>query len=243
MAINIPQMQPGCPWSELSSWMLPNVKWCEAQQCSWIVEPLNTWSNFSYIILGFIMWYLARKEGSKTMALFGPSAIACGSFSFLYHMSYTFVFQVGDFLGMYIFTGLICLLNMRRLGWISVENQVKYFLAFIVFFTALTPVVHFLGLPIQGIVFIHVIFFIWSEFKLRNLNKFKPNYKWLYLGLFFIIIAISNTLLDLTRTICDPHGWYQGHAVWHLLSAIAVACTYPFFRQFDLDNFTGPEKN
>ena len=80
----VPPMQDGCPWSELSHFAPPNVKWCEAQVCGWIVEPANTWSNLAYILLGALllwraagstnvqdMWYVNEKIPTQIMAFPG----------------------------------------------------------------------------------------------------------------------------------------------------------------------------
>lgn len=33
--------------------------------------------------------------------------------------------------------------------------------------------------------------------------------------------------------LCDPNTFFQGHGVWHLLSAVAVGCLYMYFRAED----------
>jgi hypothetical protein len=36
-----------------------------------------------------------------------------------------------------------------------------------------------------------------------------------------------------TRTWCDPwHPWLQGHAFWHVLSALCLFAAYFHYRQF-----------
>jgi hypothetical protein len=29
-------------------------------------------------------------------------------------------------------------------------------------------------------------------------------------------------LLDITKTVCSPNSWLQGHAIWHLAGAISL---------------------
>ena len=48
-------LSPGCPWYELSELRLPNFDWCEAQRCSYVVEPANAWSNLAYVIVGLVL--------------------------------------------------------------------------------------------------------------------------------------------------------------------------------------------
>src|SRR4051812_39077167 len=73
----VPSMQDGCPWSELSHLAPPNLKWCEAQVCGWIVEPANTWSNLAYGLLGAALLVARRDRLART---FGQAQLAVGAF-------------------------------------------------------------------------------------------------------------------------------------------------------------------
>ena len=75
--MEVPSLAPQCPWYELSEMAKPNVKWCEASQCSWITEPANTWSNLAFVFSGMIIWYLARKKGQKEPGTFWASCYFC----------------------------------------------------------------------------------------------------------------------------------------------------------------------
>src|SRR6476469_2090017 len=100
---------PSSPWYTLSEMRRPNVKWCEGQNNSWIIEPANTWSNLAYLIVGFILLQKARKDQSKGLKAYGPVLIALAFCSGIFHTSYTFVFQILDFFGMYLLTYLMLL--------------------------------------------------------------------------------------------------------------------------------------
>ena len=115
-AVRDTHLTPGCPWWALSELRLPNVDWCEAQRCSWIVEPANTWSNLAYLIVGLALWWIARGSSSRQLRFFGPAALIVGFSSGIYHASYTFVLQILDFFAMYVFCYLLITLNLRRLG-------------------------------------------------------------------------------------------------------------------------------
>jgi hypothetical protein len=41
--------------------------------------------------------------------------------------------------------------------------------------------------------------------------------------------------LDVTRTWCDPHSLLQGHAIWHVLSAICLGFAFLHYRQLEAD--------
>jgi hypothetical protein len=45
-----------------------------------------------------------------------------------------------------------------------------------------------------------------------------------------LALAQTFSTLDLTRVWCDPDNHVlQGHALWHLLSAVAIAFVYRFY--------------
>ena len=50
------------------------------------------------------------------------------------------------------------------------------------------------------------------------------------LGLILIVVALKIRTLDVQKVGCDPHSPFQGHAVWHLLTALSSFCSYAFFR-------------
>jgi hypothetical protein len=41
--------------------------------------------------------------------------------------------------------------------------------------------------------------------------------------------AALASLADVTRAWCDPASWLQGHALWHVLSALALAQLFRFY--------------
>ena len=49
-------------------------------------------------------------------------------------------------------------------------------------------------------------------------------------GFVLMFVAIKIRTLDVQKIDCDPYSWYQGHAVWHLLTALSSFSSYAFFR-------------
>jgi len=55
--------------------------------------------------------------------------------------------------------------------------------------------------------------------------------KWLAIGL--LLFASGYAIWNLFQTgtaLCNPHSWFQGHAVWHLLTAIATLAIFQYFQ-------------
>lgn len=230
--MEIPPLQEGCPWYELSSLALPNVKWCEAQQCSWITEPANTWSNLGYVGIGVALVAAAASSGNRLMRIFGLTQLAIGVSSFVYHASYTFVLQVLDFWAMYLFCVLLVVFNLRRLGWVSAGRQWRLYASGVAFFTVLTLIFRRLDLPIQTLVGFLVLAMLGTEV-IAWLRRSAPiRYRYFVLSLGLIAVAATFSALDASRVFCDPDHFLQGHAIWHVLSALSLLACFKFYDQF-----------
>lgn len=50
------------------------------------------------------------------------------------------------------------------------------------------------------------------------------------LGIVLLVVAIQIRALDVAKVNCDPYSIWQGHALWHLLTATSSLCLYFYFR-------------
>jgi hypothetical protein len=221
-----PPLPPGCPWSGFTP---PNVDWCEEELCAWIVNPADTWSNLAYVALGLWMWRAAR--GRADLRLFGPASIAVGAFSFAYHASYTWALQFLDFVGMFLFCFLVIARNATRLGWIESPREPRFFALGVAGASALVPVLFELGVAIQLTVAACIAVALVQEAALARRAASPAGRSRDYAaGLALLALAGLASLLDVTRTWCDPADhWLQGHAIWHVLSALALAALFRFY--------------
>ncbi len=203
------------------------------QRCAWVVEPANTWSNLAYVLVGFGLFAVARDSPSPHLRAFAPAAIAVGVASGIYHASYTFVLQILDFLGMYVFCYLLLTLNLRRLGLLGPDDWWRRFWQLVAGTTVLTVALDFLEVPIQGLVFLLIVAIVASELWIwRRGQGAALRFFGLSMGLIFAGAVFS--VLDLTRAWCDPmHPFLQGHAVWHVLSALCLFVAFFHYRQFE----------
>jgi hypothetical protein len=228
--MQIPQLPTNHPWYFMSSRGLPNVKWCEETLMGWITEPANTWSNLAFLIVGWIIFSQAKKSKNVFLKYFAVAAILCGLGSGLYHASYNFIFQVGDFLGMYLIFFLPLLLNVQRLG-IQIKKPLVTYSALVVLYTVLTVIFYYQNIPIQLLIVSILIAIIGTEFILYNKNR-APNYTNFFLSLMSLGIGATFSALDVTRTVCDPQNHiFQGHATWHLFSALTIYFNFKFYQE------------
>ena len=189
--------------------------------------------NLAYVLVGVALWIAARRSSSPHLRSFAPAAVLVGLASGIYHASYTFVLQILDFAGMYLFLYLLITLNLRRLGRLAGNGWRARFWQLVLGTTLFTVALDFLEVPIQGIVFVLIIALVASEVALwRRGHAAALHFFGLAMGL--ISAGAVFSLVDVTRTWCDPaHPFLQGHAIWHVLSALCLFAAYFHYRQFE----------
>jgi hypothetical protein len=206
------------PWESLRQFGLPNIRWCEAHTHGWIAEPANTWSNLIYIILGLVLLWRQRKNAIISDGLIGSSLVFLGCASFVYHMSFTFILQIGDFVGMFMLLGYCVAFNLKRAGGRRNIHLIAWGLVFLFFIPF--SIMRLYGIAYQSLIPLFVILLLVTEWKAR---KFDPlPLKKFWLGLSLIGISFICTISDAKRWWCMPESMLQGHAFWHLFSALAI---------------------
>jgi hypothetical membrane protein len=229
--MDVPPLPDGCPWS---GWALPNVNWCEENLCAWVVNPANTWSNVAFIVMGIIMIVVARRHRDVVLEIFGPTSIVLALVSGIYHASYTFFFQVFDFTGMFLYISLPLMLNMRRLGKVGTRGVLIWFVVISTVLTLLLIPLAQTGFPIQATIFVLILVVVIQEGILWKRGADQPDRRWFFAALGLLAIAATFSTLDVTRTWCEPSNHIvQGHALWHLFSALGLLAAFFFYRQFD----------
>ena len=229
--IPLPQA-PGCPWHGMT---LPSIQFCEANLCSWITQPANTWSNLVYFFIGYWMWRNSRNHSGRISRLIGPIVFLIGMGSFFFHASATFVGQFFDIGFMFLFSSLIVAMNLRRAGWIKPSQEMRVFSGLAVFGTMLLLLIHESGIPLFAT---EICVFVALELKLAfGGKKGAFNYRELKLAVLFLILSQVAWQLDFRGIVCDENNhWLQGHAAWHILNSIAFIWFYKFTVRLESKN-------
>lgn len=209
--------------------------WCEAPRIgSWILEPVNTWTNLSFIFFGIFILQraLVKKREDHLLinpfftSVFGLGMIFLGIGSGFFHASRTFLGEWVDILGMYVVSMYFLLFNFIRTRQIDEKTFLSLYLAglalggAIIYFLPRFAIVFF-GAQL-AFTFFHCIYIQ------RKLNH-SVELKYFFVASITFVIAFSAWILDRQRVVCFPYAHMNGHGIWHLLNGFAAYMVYRFF--------------
>jgi len=227
----------------------------------------NSWSNLTYVLVGFYAIALGchdlrRKHSAEDgylihtppmSILFGVTCCSLGFGSGLFHASLTRWGQQLDVAAMYAPLVVLIAINLGR--WIPVVKTPGLPKGFPTWpiLTGLVLVTSFLLYQYKwsmssGVVLPTLILTV-GAFAL--LDRFRPRQKlvlrWLGLSTLALVAARICWQLDVAGKFSGPDAWLQGHAIWHLLTGLSLACMYLFYRsEVNLNRLEKPlfpEKN
>ncbi|MFL5784711.1 MAG: ceramidase domain-containing protein [Bacteriovoracaceae bacterium] len=218
-----------CPYD---TWAPTTHEWCERQLCSWIREPANTFSNATYLIIGVLVLVQARKHIYPHLKLLGYFAILLSFMSGFYHATSSFFGEVLDYGSMFLISSYLLTANLSRLyKWSPTKMTI---VASLIFILSVVGLVQFrtVGAPFFGV---QISIALFVEIYMNKKGLAKPIYKplWVACALFLVAYGIWN--LDTNKIVCDPDNHFiNGHAIWHILTGIAVWFLFKFYAQFEL---------
>jgi hypothetical protein len=192
----------------------------------------------AYILVGIIiLMYLSRTKHQfkhrspisnlprKLFVLFGIACIAVGIGSFLYHASFIFLGEELDDDSMYLIGSFMLFFELAHHRKISTRQFILYYLVLNLLLEAL---IYFLPVVRGGVFALLIITsIILVEISIRKKIVSDQRHDF-YTAIGLFGAAYFIWILDKTRILCYPTSLYQGHAIWHLVSALA-ALMYFFY--------------
>lgn len=208
---------------------------CEAPLETVPKQIFDSFSSLAFVFLGFWSLLATRKPVLETRErrlkpLFGLVFIFIGASSFFYHSTLSFFGQFLDIFSMYAFGILLAIGALYRAGKLSGKLSVLLFVVFSVVFGILqfqfpdARRILFAGLLLPGIVLELTPF-------ITGVSPRSPKVRFIYIGVGTLIVAYVIWLLDQTPFFCDPSSPLQGHAIWHVLTAVAAFLIIAHYRQ------------
>jgi len=213
-----------CPWDGFRD---STISFCEETVCGLVRSPANAWSNVAYGAVAVWLLVATRRQGTSPFAWVAGAVGLC---SFLFHASATFLFQLFDYASMFLFTGLLIVLNVERLRPLWRRHRAPGCAAIVAISSA--PLA--LGGQSGRVVFaLHVALVIATEWRCARRAAGAIDHRPYALMLAMFAVAYVFWAIDALRVECHPGDHlFQGHAIWHVLSAACFLAAHWFYAQF-----------
>jgi len=194
---------------------------CEAVSGGIPMQIGASWSSLAFVLLG--VWVILQRGAPGTrertlLPLAGIAMIAIGASSFLYHATLSFVGQWLDVFSMYLLGLLLGLGALWRAGRLGARPA----LALFVVLAIVLGVAQFVYPDARRVLFALVLLpGVILELTPYIASRGAGSRRWILAALATFVLAYVTWVLDQTA-LCDPTSWVQGHAVWHVLGAVAA---------------------
>ena len=215
----------------------------------------NTWSNLAYVLVGFYGFALAfhdrHRSGSVAgnylvctpamSMLFGAACSYLGLGSGLFHASLTRWGQQLDVGSMYapllaciaINVGRYCPTHFRlgRFGRIPVWPLLasSVVLAAYLLYRYKWSMSSGQVLPLHILIVVVFALVDCIPYRTRNGSRTLMR-RWLLVGFVALVLAVLFRQLDVARKFGTPESLIQGHALWHVLTALALGSMVMYYR-------------
>jgi len=167
--------------------------------------------------------------------IYGYALVLIGLGSGFYHASLTFVGQLMDVSGMYVLITFALLYGLAR---IYRTGRVQ----FIATYAGTNILLFFVQATVPGVrryVFAVLVIGVLAVEIYRHRKSPMPiESKWLWRAAGTMAVGFTIWVLDITKTVCAPYSLVQGHAIWHLLGALAAFCLYRYYQSESLTRIT-----
>ena len=222
------------------------VEYCEFNNPNqFFHQSMNTYSNLAYFFFGVLIIQIARidykNQGIKALnrmeqfpalsALAGICFIYLSFGSAFFHASLTYIGQRVDMNGTYSVS-----ITLLSIGFYQIFHKIHSSdkLKYIWIGSLVVIIIVFLkiALLVSSSVLLPAMILLLTLINVINYFQFRKErfISIAILSFALIIIAIKIRTRDVQKIDCDPHSFYQGHAIWHLLTALSSFCSYAFFR-------------
>jgi len=227
---------------------MPNDCFNEAVRFGVVRQPVNAWSSLTFILIGIAIATQAnptvQRERSDALLpnlsptltlLYGIAIVVIGLGSWFYHASLTFIGQAFDVQGMYLLITFALIYSASRLISITTATFVMAFCCGNLFLLLVQ-----LSQPgIRRYLFAALVLAtLLLEYRRWRSQGHLDNRRYLIAALLLLLIGFSIWLLDMAHLWTSPYSLLQGHAIWHVLSALAAGSLYLHYR--NLDGYSHP---
>lgn len=233
-----------------------SAHFCESLEAGIIKQRANTWSNLAYLFVGFVLFsiglkdhlYKKRKSVNNFLAqhpgftlLLSAAVILLFLGSFLYHASMSQLFQIVDRVGIYaiVFT-LIAYNTCKLFPKIKFNKEIRSSHVLGILLTIALTIFCLIEAWKWNInIIFPLLLLLLVVLNFVSIKKQQSIYYLKYMLFAFVSLFVAGSfwIMDRTDVICTPSSIWQGHALWHILTAFSVLLLYFYYRSEEMMPF------
>ena len=217
---------------------LTDTCYCERISDGLVRQPWNTWSNFSFIIVGLLLFLFVSLdrahprsenpmvEGGFYPILYSGVVLFLGPGSMFFHASMTAIGGLIDNVSMYLFVGFISWYNISRLypHFRPPSTFNRYFWTSIAALTIITAALMNVDYGSTAVFVCVVAAAVVIQIGIWRSSTVQRQLGWsiAFLGVFVLSVVIW-ALSKTGGALCEqPRTLPQGHVLWHLGCALGT---------------------
>lgn len=205
----------------------------------------NTWSNLAFVLVGFYALLAGFRDlrGNRVATppsltlLFGAACCILGFGSGIFHASLTRWGQQLDVASMYppmlAFMAMLARRNLvadLRLSKESADRLTVFLIAIVLAATVLLYVYKW-SMSVTVVFSLHVLGVAAMCCLDRILWKRRAPLPWFLAAFAALLAGVFCRQMDVAGRFSGPDAWYQGHAIWHVFCALALALAWRYVRE------------
>ena len=198
-----------------------------------LLQPANSLSSFGYVFAGLLMILMAGSRDWMSAfpplaaSVLGGAAIIVGIGSVLLHATLTLWGQFFDVLGMYLISGFFLISALAK--WRSITDR-RAMIYYALLCALLVAILYALPEVRRWLFAVVLLAAIVLELVFARPRRPRVRTGYYVAGLIANVVAFTIWNLDQNGQLCAPDSPLQGHAVWHLLGAVALWFAFLYYR-------------